>query len=139
MEPQPDDKLLGRHLSALHPEDESLGRHLSTPHPHNDWQQNVSVPGPPLADGGFQSGLNHFILYDQSECRCSSLFFNEQHYLSANPDVAAAVAAHGFRSGLEHFVRYGRHESRVFLTTGQSAALDSLFGNHNWLTELLQG
>lgn len=38
--------------------------------------------------------------------------FNEGFYLSANPDVAAAVAAGGFASGREHYDTYGWREGR---------------------------
>jgi len=38
--------------------------------------------------------------------------FDEQAYLAANPDVAAAVAAGHEKSGWTHFLRYGQHEGR---------------------------
>src|SRR5262245_797315 len=38
--------------------------------------------------------------------------FDEEWYLGANPDVAAAVSSNMFRSGREHYVRHGRFEGR---------------------------
>jgi hypothetical protein len=40
--------------------------------------------------------------------------FNEQGYLDANPDVAAAVASGQFNSGKQHFDLYGKNENRSF-------------------------
>jgi SAM-dependent methyltransferase len=39
-------------------------------------------------------------------------FFDEQAYLRANPDVAAAVLAGAFSNGLQHFNLHGRTEGR---------------------------
>jgi hypothetical protein len=39
--------------------------------------------------------------------------FDETGYLSANPDVAAAVARGDFKSGLQHADRHGRREGRL--------------------------
>lgn len=38
--------------------------------------------------------------------------YEEQAYLAANPDVAAAVARGQFKSGLEHYQQHGRPEGR---------------------------
>lgn len=38
--------------------------------------------------------------------------FTESGYLTANPDVAAAVRPGGFSSGMQHYIRYGRGEGR---------------------------
>jgi len=43
-----------------------------------------------------------------------AIAFDETVYLTANPDVAAAVQRGDFASGLEHFEKFGRHEGRVF-------------------------
>jgi predicted SAM-dependent methyltransferase len=43
----------------------------------------------------------------------SELRFNEDEYLEANPDVAAAVKGKVFRSGHEHYELYGRAEGRM--------------------------
>jgi molybdenum cofactor biosynthesis enzyme MoaA len=43
-----------------------------------------------------------------------TMVFDETVYLTANPDVAAAVQRGDFASGLEHFEKFGRHEGRVF-------------------------
>jgi predicted SAM-dependent methyltransferase len=42
----------------------------------------------------------------------SELKFNEDEYLEANPDVAAAVKGKVFRSGYEHYELYGKAEGR---------------------------
>lgn len=48
--------------------------------------------------------------------------FEEQGYLQANPDVAAAVRAGQFASGREHFDRFGKNEKRkVFLSKARLA------------------
>jgi hypothetical protein len=38
--------------------------------------------------------------------------YDEQAYIDANPDVAAAVRANGFQSGRDHFDAFGRAEGR---------------------------
>lgn len=43
----------------------------------------------------------------------SDLIFNEEEYLSENPDVAAAVKAGRFGSGHEHYQKYGEREGRM--------------------------
>lgn len=45
--------------------------------------------------------------------------FDEERYLAANPDVAAAVKAGQFASGREHYETFGRAEGRA---TGRSVA-----------------
>lgn len=40
--------------------------------------------------------------------------FDEQGYLDANPDVAAAVASGSVKSGLDHYNQYGKNEGRGF-------------------------
>jgi len=42
----------------------------------------------------------------------NSFVFDEQFYLTQNPDVAAAVSAGGFASGQAHFNAFGRFEGR---------------------------
>ena len=58
--------------------------------------------------------------------------FDEAAYLSANPDVAAAVAAGAFKSGSEHYRRFGRGEGRSFGAGGRPAPLSFPFpdGSH---------
>lgn len=66
------------------------------------------------------SGLDpaqHFMLYGAEEGRSPELF-DENYYLTANPDVAAVVAAGAIASGWEHFRRYGAAEGRVGSTSG---------------------
>ena len=52
--------------------------------------------------------------YDGSQS--DSVGFDEQAYLAANPDVAAAVAAGDYRSGREHYLLYGAKEGRSGVT-----------------------
>ena len=40
------------------------------------------------------------------------LAFDEVYYLSANPDVRAAVEDKIFRSGYEHYIKHGKDEGR---------------------------
>nr|WP_294528528.1 class I SAM-dependent methyltransferase [uncultured Rhodopila sp.] len=50
--------------------------------------------------------------------------FEEKAYLAANPDVAAAVAAHaGLTTGRQHFDTYGMHENRRIRLTKPIKAL----------------
>lgn len=42
-----------------------------------------------------------------------STYFDEQAYLRANPDVAAAVARGEFKSGADHYNLYGQYERRA--------------------------
>jgi SAM-dependent methyltransferase len=48
--------------------------------------------------------------------------FNEEDYLAANPDVAAAVRSGACRSGAEHYALYGRKENRHL---GRQAAVSA--------------
>lgn len=50
-----------------------------------------------------------------------TLAFDEEAYLRAHPDVAAAVAAGEFQSGLHHYARHGHREGRR-LTSHELAA-----------------
>jgi hypothetical protein len=56
--------------------------------------------------------------------------FNEQAYLAANPDVAAAIGQPGVSSGYEHYMNYGQNEGRQaqFDATPQSSGLNDGFG-----------
>jgi hypothetical protein len=56
--------------------------------------------------------------------------FNEQAYLAANPDVAAAIGQPGVSSGYEHYINYGQNEGRQaqFDATPQSSGLSGGFG-----------
>jgi SAM-dependent methyltransferase len=47
--------------------------------------------------------------------------FDEASYLTANPDVAAAVRAGVFPSGADHYARYGMHEKRNLSLPRRSA------------------
>jgi len=57
--------------------------------------------------------------------------FNEQAYLAANPDVAAAVRAGGFNgSALQHYNEYGKNEGRTGgVSTPVAAAPAATGGN----------
>jgi len=48
--------------------------------------------------------------------------FNEQEYLDANPDVAAAIADGRFSSGYAHYTQYGKKEGRTL------SKIKSIFG-----------
>jgi hypothetical protein len=48
--------------------------------------------------------------------------FNEELYLAANPDVAAAVARGQFASGRQHYNRHGRYEGRPLVPTTTPAS-----------------
>src|SRR5690606_27717473 len=57
------------------------------------------------------SATEHFLLYGQTEPRSISPFFDLAAYISANPDVAAAVEA-GTLNPLEHLLTAGFAEGR---------------------------
>lgn len=77
---------------------------------------------PDVADavraGHFESPLQHFQLYGAGEGRAPNevaaeliALFDEEAYLDANPDVAAAIPG-SFANGLEHYQLYGQFEDR---------------------------
>ncbi len=88
-------------------------------------QANADVAAAVQA-GQFSSGLAHFLSSGIQEGRTNiSRFYRtyrlgntpsggdaEVDYLTANPDVAAVVAAGGLASGLQHFVQSGEAEGR---------------------------
>jgi SAM-dependent methyltransferase len=58
----------------------------------------------------------------------SDLKFNEDEYLEANPDVAAAVKGKVFRSGREHYVLHGEVEGRMLNRSfGRSSREEKVF------------
>lgn len=57
----------------------------------------------------------------------SAALADENAYVAANPDVAAAVAASGGQvNGLEHYVLYGRAEGRHYYPNGVLLLVDQL-------------
>jgi hypothetical protein len=59
--------------------------------------------------------------------------FDEQAYLAANPDVAAAVAARKQGSGWEHYVNYGVRENRALDTQGtKDPTARWKYGDRHW-------
>jgi hypothetical protein len=70
-----------------------------------------------IADGVFDSGLEHFLSYGWREGRAVVMRpvpdWPEDRYVSSHADVQAAIASGVVESGLEHFVRYGQFESRL--------------------------
>jgi hypothetical protein len=59
--------------------------------------------------------------------------FDEQAYLAANPDVAAAVAAGQLKSGEEHYGRYGISENRALDQQGTTDPLARWkYGDQHW-------
>lgn len=73
-----------------------------------------------VRSGSMQSGNQHFQTYGQYEARPGSGQeltpltggWNENAYLAANPDVAAAVKGGDFQTGFDHYNQYGRNEKR---------------------------
>ncbi len=57
------------------------------------------------------SAEDHFRRFGQREGRDPNRFFDTAAYLTANPDVAAAVRA-GVVTGVDHFLRFGQFEGR---------------------------
>ncbi|WP_254563496.1 vanadium-dependent haloperoxidase [Oscillatoria sp. HE19RPO] len=74
-------------------------------------QQNPDV-NLAVTQGGFNSGLEHFLQWGQGEGRTPSAWYNEAYYLEQYPDVAAAVAGQLLESGLTHYLRFGQQEGR---------------------------
>jgi len=76
-----------------------------------------------IEEGIFASGLEHFLTFGLNNNEVQGRidnggtgfeFFNEDFYLSSNPDVANAVnLLVNFDSGLEHFIEFGIDEGRV--------------------------
>ncbi|WP_404425185.1 class I SAM-dependent methyltransferase [Nibricoccus sp. IMCC34717] len=54
-------------------------------------------------------------------------FFSEQAYLSANPDVAAAVSSGGLASGWRHYLAFGRNEGRDGVSPDCRGLVKALF------------
>jgi hypothetical protein len=52
------------------------------------------------------------VLVDSKTITVQNSLFNEEYYLSQNPDVAAAVASGQFASGYDHYIEYGQFEGR---------------------------
>ena len=73
-------------------------------------ENNPDVAGA-IARGEFSSGYEHFVLFGQFENRNPSSLFNQEFYLAANEDVAAAVEA-GNTSAFLHFASIGHIEGR---------------------------
>ena len=65
-----------------------------------------------VAEGFFDSGMEHFLEFGIVEGRDPSALFNEAYYLARNVDVADAVETGQFTSGLEHFLEFGIVEGR---------------------------
>ncbi len=66
-----------------------------------------------VANGVYNSGLEHWIKFGFAEGRTPQINFNEQFYLDFNSDVAAAVKNGGFSSALEHYALFGAGEGRA--------------------------
>jgi Ca2+-binding RTX toxin-like protein len=70
------------------------------------------------------SGAAHFVLFGETEGRRGAPVvvreagFNENYYLSENPDIAAAFARGQVSSGKSHFVRFGQLENRTAVFSG---------------------
>lgn len=57
-------------------------------------------------------GLDHYLKIGMHVGYSPNAVFDEEFYLSNNPEVAKAVQAGEFLSGFEHYIRYGRLEGR---------------------------
>ncbi|WP_167458621.1 class I SAM-dependent methyltransferase [Mesorhizobium kowhaii] len=57
-------------------------------------------------------GLDHYCTIGAKAGYSPNAAFDEEFYLSANPDVAKAVQAGGVLCGFDHYIRYGRAEGR---------------------------
>lgn len=69
-----------------------------------------------VANGTFESGLDHFLDFGISEGRAPSqslVFFSNSSYLRNNSDVQPEVEAGLFDSGLDHFLSFGIDQSEV--------------------------
>jgi len=83
---------------------------------------------PPSYSPGYQGNL-HFIPSRFIDWLNSiETFFNEQVYLTDNPDAAVAVATGSVRSGWEHFCLLGQHSGRPlgFPYFGGTAEFDAI-------------
>ncbi|ACJ00497.1 conserved hypothetical protein [Rhodospirillum centenum SW] len=65
-----------------------------------------------VADGRFQSGLEHYLAFGQAEGRDPTPLFDEEAYLARWADVRVAVEAGQFHSGYEHYLAFGWREDR---------------------------
>lgn len=72
----------------------------------------------PMMDARVNSSTGNQQFYDTSNIRRNPKtrkmeFFDEQFYLSRNPDVASAVSRGEYKTGLDHYNQWGRNENRV--------------------------
>ena len=74
-----------------------------------------------IAEGGFDSALDHFTQLGQFEGRDPSAFFNTAAYLANNADVAAAISVETFSAAF-HYAVAGSLENRVLSGTFNPAS-----------------
>ncbi|MEG4235327.1 hypothetical protein QUA40_24975, partial [Microcoleus sp. Pol11C3] len=81
-----------------------------------------------VAAGIIPNGFEHWVKFGFIEKRTPQVSFNEQFYLDANPQIAAAVANGSFSSGFEHYARFGVAEGRspVASTTPTGSKLQEI-------------
>jgi hypothetical protein len=69
-----------------------------------------------LAAGGtIKSGCDHYLLFGIAENRrayCKTMYFSEQIYLNAHPDIALALSKSQISSGCSHYIFFGFKEGR---------------------------
>jgi hypothetical protein len=80
--------------------------------------KRFSVSNPTDEDGGFSSGLQHFLEYGWKENRSPSdkLADFETFYLSQNPDAAAMVANGTYANALEYLITEGLPQGETLLS-----------------------
>lgn len=78
-----------------------------------DWYAGRYPAAARLVDAGvYGSLLEHYLCNDTPSAFDPSPWFSEEHYLAANPGIAAALGPAGFRDGFSHFLKYGLQERR---------------------------
>lgn len=102
--------------------------------------------------GDIKSGMQHYLQYGQSEGRTPgpgvpagqaldylNRPFNEQQYLTANPDVAQAIANRQYTgTGREHYLQYGQSEGRApsaVANRGSSITMPSYYNTNPYAVD----
>lgn len=95
-----------------------------------DWQSyfgNSGIRGYVQDNPGF--------LADMSALFTAAVDWDEQRYLSLNPDVGSAVSDGTFDTGLQHYLLHGIHEGRRFEHGGDHMGGLRLVGERGWEIE----
>lgn len=84
---------------------------------HPLWQQVLTKEYDGLSEeNAIRVFLKNFLPEDENEI---PVWWREEEYLNAHPDVARAVQAGGLKSGYLHYVRFGRREGRALRLSGK--------------------